>query len=80
MPVKVVGQEDNKLTIEIDNGDLEKLNQCLESWNFKDHQSLLRFSMSVLLLAENQDLWIRTDNDVEKIIPAKDYLKDSGGE
>ena len=70
--------EGEKLILEVDNGDLEKLNKCLDLWRFKDYQSLLRFSMSVMLLTEKQNIWIQSDNAPQLIAPAKEYLKDSG--
>lgn len=71
-------QEADKLVLEIDNGDQDKLGQCMEKWSFKDHQSLLRFAMSILLVTEERSLWIKTEGRQQAIAPAKEYLKDSG--
>jgi hypothetical protein len=71
-------QEGSKLLVEIDNGDLEKLGQCMSKWSFKDHQSLLRFAMSILLVTEENSLWIKTEGRQQAITPAKEYLKDAG--
>ena len=50
--------EKKKIILEIDNGDLEKLTQCMANWKFKDHQSFLRFAMSLLIVTEDKSLWI----------------------
>lgn len=68
--------EPNKITLEIDNGDKEKLTLCMDKWSFKDHQSMLRFAISILLVTEEKNLWIKTDGKVQSITPAKEYLKD----
>lgn len=70
--------EGGKLILEVDNGDLEKLNQCMSSWKFKDHQSMLRFAMSLFLVSEDKNLWIKSEGKIQQIVPAKDYLIDSG--
>lgn len=68
--------EPNKITLEIDNGDKDKLTQCMDKWLFKDHQSMVRFAISILLVTEDKNLWIKTDGKVQPITPAKEYLKD----
>lgn len=70
--------EQGKLILEIDNGDLEKLTQSMTKWSFKDHQSLLRFAISVLLVTEDHSLWIRQNGQQQPIAPAKDLTKDPG--
>lgn len=66
----------NKLILEIDNGDSEKLSIALEKWNFKDIQSYWRFCLSVLIETENNGLWIESNGIPERIMPAKHSLKD----
>jgi hypothetical protein len=46
MSVKIQNNSENKdvLELAIDNGDKEKLDQALKKWQFKDYQSLLRFT------------------------------------
>lgn len=67
---------DNKLILEIDNGDSEKLSIALEKWNFKDIQSYWRFCLSVLIETENNGLWIESNGSPVRIMPAKHSLKD----
>ena len=66
--------EKKKIILEIDNGDLEKLTQCMANWKFKDHQSFLRFAMSLLIVTEDKSLWIKSDGKTQQIAPAKEYL------
>jgi len=68
-----------KLILEIDNGDLEKLNQCMANWKFKDHQSFLRFAMSQLIVTEDKSLWIKSGGKMQQIAPAAEYLIDDTG-
>lgn len=75
MAVKIIENSDpSKIILEIDNGDKEKLEQALEKWNFKDHQSLLRFAVSVLLLTEDHTLWINKDGNHKEIQPSDDLI------
>jgi hypothetical protein len=67
--------EENKLILDIDNGDLVKLNEVLEKWSFKDYQSLLRFSISLLLLNEENYITIKLDGEKKDLIPSKDLIK-----
>ncbi len=67
--------EENKLILDVDNGDLVKLNEVLEKWSFKDYQSLLRFSISLLLLNEEKYITIKLDGEKKDLVPSKDLIK-----
>lgn len=67
----------DKLTLEIDNGDLSKLDQAMGKWGFNSYQSLLRFSISLLLLNEDNYFNLKIDKADRMIVPASDYLKDA---
>ncbi len=67
--------KNDKLQLDIDNGDLVKLKQALEKWSFKDYQSLIRFSVSVLLLAEDKSISIKLKGIQKEIQPAPEILK-----
>lgn len=72
----VISKEiDNKLILEIDNGDKTKLEEIMESWNFKDIQSFWRFSLSILLATEDKGLWIQANGQPRKIAPDDSLLK-----
>lgn len=66
---------DEKLFLELDNGDKKKFQQLLNDWNFKDEQALLRFAMSVMLETTDKTLTITKENGDIKVVPADDYLK-----
>jgi hypothetical protein len=69
-------QEGEKLILEIDNGDLTKLDDALQKWNFKDYQSLLRFSVSMLILNEDRSFSIKRNGEQKSVVPASDLLKE----
>lgn len=68
-------KEGAMLHLHIDNGDLDKLQQAMEKWSFKDYQSLIRFSVSILLLTENKSISIKMNGTQKDIQPASDLLK-----
>ena len=74
MAIKDLIQEDDKLHLVIDNGDLLKLDEALSKWAFKDYQSLMRFSVSLLLLAEDKSISIKMNGIQTEIQPASDLL------
>lgn len=69
----------DKLTLEIDNGDLLKMEEVLRRWNFKDEQSFWRFSISLLLQTEDKALWIKSNGSPIAIAPATHSIKDEDG-
>lgn len=82
MAVKIIsnkdGEDAGKLTLEIDNGDLAKLNKVISTWGFRDYQSFLRFAVSIMLITEDKFLAIQADGEKKSIKPAADYLKEQG--
>lgn len=73
MAVKSI-ERDNKLILELDNGEYTKLKEAMGKWSFKDYQSLIRFSVSMLLLNEDNYFSIRIDNRQQDIVPATSYI------
>ena len=73
MAIKDIMKEE-KLELTIDNGDLVKLRQALDKWSFKDYQSLMRFSVSLLLLAEDFSVSIKMKGTQREIQPAPELL------
>ena len=63
------------LSLEIDNGDLAKLNEVMEKWNFKDYQSFLRFVISIMLVTEDKFLSIKVRDEITAIKPSAEYVK-----
>lgn len=68
-------RKDNKLTLEIDNGDYTKMEEVLKRWNFKDEQALWRFTISLLLETEDKSLWMKSEGQPISIAPAEHSLK-----
>jgi hypothetical protein len=68
-------KKDNRLVLEIDNGDLTKMQEVLKRWNFKDEQSFWRFSVSILLETEDKSLWIKSNGQAIPIAPAAHSIK-----
>lgn len=78
MPV-LSKKADDKLILEIDNGDRTKLEEVIQKWNFKDEQAFWRFSLSILLETEDKELWIKSNGQLIPIAPAQHSIK-SGNE
>lgn len=74
MAVKSSSSE-SKLTLDIDNGDLSKLTEVMDKWKFKDHQSMLRFAISIMLLTEDKKLWMQSKGEQTQIVPADDLVR-----
>jgi hypothetical protein len=76
MSIKSTHSSDGtKLTLELDNGDKNALQQILERWNFKDEQSLLRFAMSAMITtSENAITITKKDGELQKIAPVDEFL------
>jgi hypothetical protein len=68
--------QDEKLHLIIDNGDLDKLDLVLDKWSFKDYQSLIRFSVSLLLLTEDKSISIKMKGLQKEVQPAADLLNE----
>lgn len=69
-------EDGGKLTLTIDNGDYEKLNEVMEKWRFKDYQSFLRFAISVFIVSEENSITIKRDGRQQEIGPVPELLKD----
>ena len=79
MAVKSTKNHDT-LTLTLDNGDLTKFEDAFKKWSFKDHQSFLRFAVSIFLLNEGNSFSIKMDNNQTDVVPVKDLLKNHEGE
>ncbi len=75
MAVKVKEEIQEKLILEIDNGDFHKLKEVIEKWKFKDYQSFLRFSVGAFILSEENSISIKMDGKQQMIAPASDLIK-----
>jgi hypothetical protein len=81
MSVKIQNNSADKEVLElaIDNGDKEKLEQALKKWQYKDYQSLLRFTTSVLLVTQDKSLWIVEEEggELKNIAPSDELINQS---
>ena len=75
MAVIINAQNEKDIMLKIDNGDLAKMNEVLQKWNFKDIQSFWRFSISILLQTEEKKLWIQENGNPILIAPADHSIK-----
>jgi len=78
MAVKVNESQDEKLNLQIDNGDLKKLKEAKEKWKFKDYQSFLRFMSSIMIDSKDNKIWILGEDDREiiRVKPAKELIEE----
>ena len=63
-----------KLYLELDHGDLDKLDQAMDKWSFKDYQSFLRFAVSLFILNESKSFSIKIDGFKTDVVPVEDLL------
>lgn len=79
MSVKSI-QDNDQLTLILDSGDYREFMKAFEKWNFKDHQSLLRFAITLLALNENNYFPLKVDGILRDIVPANHLIgnKDNG--
>lgn len=82
MAVKIINttnDNNSTLKLEIDNGDLTKLNEAITKWKFKDYQSFMRFAVSIMLLNEDPSFSIKLNGIQQDIIPASTSLIEENG-
>ncbi len=76
MSVKTIPAQD-KLILEINNGDRENLEKVLKKWNFKDEESFIRFVSSILLDTQDNAIYIQRNFAPTKVSPALHLLKEN---
>jgi len=67
--------ENNRIILEIDNGDKETIDSLMRKWNFSDHQSFLRFASSVLLDTNGTFIYLQGDSGPVRVSPAAHLLR-----
>ena len=76
MSVKKIVDNADKITLEFDNGDKLKLQEIMDSWNFKDEESLLRFAMVVFSSSvDKRTLAYISKDGLQKVQPVDDLMK-----
>lgn len=66
------------LTLTINNGDRETLQRILETYNFRNYESFLRFVSSIMTDAQDRTLFILRDSVPMKVSPAQHLLNQEG--
>lgn len=69
-------KKESCLTLEINNGDLTKLDEVMAKWGFKDYQGFMRFAISVFLLSEDNSISINLNGLKQDFAPAFDLIKE----
>lgn len=67
--------EDVKITLELDNGDLEALSTIVDQYSFKDFQAALRFALVVLLKASGDVVYVKEGDNKVALTPSDSLLK-----
>lgn len=72
MTIKIKNENKNEngvltaFDLSLDNGDVEKYNEIIRKWKFKDAESLFRFAISIL--NSTKDNFIATKNEYDKVV------------
>lgn len=64
-----------ELTLHFTNGDVEKFNEVMVKYNFVDAQALIRFAVSIMLMAEDNVIKIKQDGTIFNVEPADHSIK-----
>ena len=71
--------ETDKIVLEIDNGDKQKIDLLMTRWGFNDYQSFLRFASSVLIDTQGNFVYLHGESGPVRVSPAAHLLKDKQG-
>lgn len=74
----LLGNDEQALQLTINNGDLEKINQVMNDWDFRDYQSFIRFVVSIMLVTKNKSITIQTETGATPVMPNPSLLKSMG--
>lgn len=64
-----------EFTLRFTNGDVEKFNQVMAKYNFVDAQALIRFAVSIMLVAEDKVIKIKQEGNIVNVEPADHSIK-----
>lgn len=68
------------LKIEIDNGDLGGFDHAMSQWTFKNEESMLKFTIAVLISAHTKKLYVDDGNGKKTVLePIDDLLAHPAG-
>ena len=66
--------KDGKFLLEFTNGDIEKFNEVMKKYNFKDAQAFIRFATSVLLVATDGEIKIKKGDEFVTVAPVDELI------
>jgi hypothetical protein len=72
---KTITEEPKKISLEIDNGDLQGLTEVMEKYKFKNEESLIRFALFTLLKAEGNTIFINEGDKKVGLTPAAHLIE-----
>lgn len=75
MIIKGPESTEEKITLFIDNGDLQALKESIEKFGFTDEQAALRFALFALLKAEKNVLYVDQGEKKVIITPSPQSIK-----
>jgi hypothetical protein len=67
-------EKNGNIILEFSNGDIDKFNEAMQRYNFKNAQSFIRFATSILLAAQYKSIKIKKNNDFIEVEPADDLI------
>lgn len=65
----VINNNHQQFQIELNNGDLRVLNEIVDSWNFKNKQSALRFALAILKITNPGELYQSKEGKMCSLLP-----------
>lgn len=75
MIIKSQDSTDTKISLEVDNGDLQALNEVVDKFGFIDEQAALRFALFVLLKAEKNVVYVDEGDKKVMFTPSAQAIK-----
>ena len=70
----VTTRQTDQITLVINNGDLQAINDVISKYNFKDEESLLRFALVALLRSESNGIYIDENENKVFLQPSEKLL------
>jgi len=68
MALNTIEKDEERLRVELNNGDLNTLNEIVENWKFKDEVSALRFALVALSSTKRGNLYFKQENGLFALI------------
>jgi predicted metalloprotease len=75
MSIKITQQQQGKISLEIDNGDLKALEEVIEKFDFKNEEAVLRYALYALLRSDIGGLLVEEDGKMFRLEPTSKVIK-----